>query len=172
MVGPWGPFSGPGAVVELSWLPKGSQLRASRCAKREARITSRSRAAAPPGEKRRTRRRTRNEDREARSANNFAPSWEPLFPQPVALPILVRPQIYKGSHEGAKLFALRGPRSSSSSSSSSSPLGGAAAREREVIRASRFAQREARSWEPLQRGTGEQAEQDENQNENKTRSTV
>ena len=53
-------------------------LPTSRFALREARITSRSRAAAPPGEKRRTRRRTRDEDREARSANNFAPSWEPL----------------------------------------------------------------------------------------------
>ena len=57
----------------------------------------------------------------------------------------------KGSHEGAKLFALRASRSSFRVLLLVllfSP-GGAAAREREVIRASRFAQREARSWEPL-----------------------
>eukprot|EP00959_Pyramimonas_sp_CCMP1952_P163125 3409939-Pyramimonas_sp.AAC.1 len=61
------------------FLPQG--LPTSRFALREARSANKfalSRRHPPHRERRRTRRRgRRNEDHEARSANNFAPSWEP-----------------------------------------------------------------------------------------------
>ena len=65
-------------------------------------------------------------------------------------------EVTKGSCEGAKLFALRGSRFSfllpPCPRPLLPPLG--AGREREVVRASRFARREARSYEPCaaQRG--------------------
>ena len=73
------------------------------------------------------------------SAVVFALSLTPVPPPPLG----------KGSGEGAKLFALRGSRSSLLVLIPRPPLlpwGGGGARARSY---SRFAQREARSWEPL-----------------------
>ena len=69
--------TGRGGAKREDGLKQG--LLTSRLRLHEARTTSRSRAA-PNGEKRRTRRRgRRHEAPEARSSNNFAPSWEPLL---------------------------------------------------------------------------------------------
>ncbi|CAK0854278.1 unnamed protein product [Prorocentrum cordatum] len=71
---------------------------------------------------------------------------DPRGSRGMAAPSLLWHHIGKGALEGAKLFALRG----------SAPIPPhppllplEAAREREVIRTSRFAQRKGRSWEPL-----------------------
>ena len=114
--GPPAPTKTPRGIELLREPLQG--LPTSRFAPREARITSRSRAAAPPrGEEEDE---EEDEERGPRSANNFAPSWEPLGKAPgsrmnkkTALARVTPPRIKTDTNQTAQILAssqTRAPR--------------------------------------------------------------